>query len=67
MARYRVPPPANDAAGLPQVRVEDLDSASLFVAEVEIFDALISNVDDLTREIYPANDNAGPTPEESRP
>ena len=67
MSRYRVPPPANDEEKAPQIRVEGFESLLLYVAEVEIFDTLISNVVDLTRGIDLANDNAGPTPEENRP
>ena len=67
MALYRVPPPANDEASAPQIRVEGLDSAPLCVDEVEIFDALISSVEDLTKEIDPANDNPEPRPKENRP
>lgn len=67
MSRYRVPPPANDEEKAPQIRVEGLESPPLFVAEVEIFDALISNVDELTAAIEPANDNAGPSKREKTP
>lgn len=56
MSRYRVPPPANDEGDLPQIRVEGLNSPPLFVAEVEIFDALISNIN----ELIESNDNEPP-------
>ncbi len=56
MSRSGVPPAANDNSGSPQIRVEILDSPPLLVAEVEIFDALISNIAELTE----ANDNQPP-------
>ncbi len=62
MSRLRVPPAANDEGKTPQIRVEGLDSPPLFVAEVEIFDALISNIADLTE----ANDNQPPPKTEKR-
>lgn len=63
MSRYRVPPPANDESESPQIRVEGLESPPLFVAEVEIFDALISTIADLVE----ANDNQPPPMKEKRP
>jgi hypothetical protein len=63
MSRYRVPPPANDEERTPQIRVEGLESPPLFVAEVEIFDALISTIADLAE----ANDNQPPPMTEKRP
>ncbi|NJM35402.1 MAG: hypothetical protein HC850_12610, partial [Rhodomicrobium sp.] len=42
MPRYLVPPAANDEGKAPAVMVEGLDAPPLCVAEVEIFDALIS-------------------------
>lgn len=62
MSRYRVPPPANDERRAPQIRVEGLKSPPLFVAEVEIFDALISTIADL----FVANDNQAPPMTEKR-
>lgn len=61
MSRYRVPPPANDEGDLPQIRVEGLNSPPLFDAEVEIFDALISNIADLVE----TNDNQ-PSPKKEK-
>lgn len=63
MSRYRVPPPANDEGKAPQIRVEGLDSPALFVAEVEIFDALISTIAELTE----TNDNQPPPMKENTP
>lgn len=63
MSRYRVPPAANDEGKAPQIRVEGLDSPPLFVAEVEIFDALISAIADLAE----ANDNDRPPKKEKTP
>ncbi|MEZ5920526.1 MAG: hypothetical protein R3C60_04150 [Parvularculaceae bacterium] len=63
MSRLRVPPPANDEGKAPQIRVERISSPPLNVAEVEIFDALISNIGELTA----ANDNEAPPAEEKRP
>ena len=63
MSRWKVPPPANDEAKLPQIRVDGLDSPPLFVAEVEIFDALISNIADLIE----ANDNQPSQKKEKTP
>jgi hypothetical protein len=63
MSRYRVPPPANDERESPQIRVEGLEPPPLFVAEVEIFDALISTIADLVE----ANDNQPPPMTEKRP
>lgn len=60
---YRVPPPANDEGRIPLIRVEGLESPPLFVAEVEIFDALISTIADLVA----ANDNQPPPMTEKRP
>ena len=54
MSRKRLTPAANDNGDSLQVRVEGLDSPPLLVAEVEIFDALISSIAELTA----ANDNA---------
>lgn len=67
MSRYRVSPPANDEGKPSQIRVQGLESPPLTVAEVEIFDALISNVDELTAALQPANDNEGPSPRENTP
>ncbi len=67
MPRYRVPPPANDEPKAPLVRCEGLEAPPLCVAEVEIFDVLISNIDELTLAIDLANDNKGPSPGEKRP
>jgi hypothetical protein len=63
MSRYRVPPPANDEEKAPQIRVEGLDAPPLCIAEVEIFDALISNIAELTE----ANDNEPPPKKEKTP
>ncbi len=63
MPRYRVPPAANDEGKAPVVRVAGLDEPSLCVAEVEIFDALISTVPDLVS----VNDNDPPPGMEKRP
>lgn len=63
MSRYRVPPQAIDEEKAPQIRVEGLDSPVLTEIEVEIFDALISNIEALTA----ANDNAAPSPKEKLP
>lgn len=63
MARYQVPPAANDEGKTPQIRVEGLKSPPLFVAEVEIFDALISTIADLVE----ANDNQPPPKKEKTP
>lgn len=63
MPRYRVPPAANDEGKPPVVRVEGLDAPPLYVAEVEIFDALISTVTDLVS----VNDNDPPPGMEKRP
>lgn len=63
MSRLRVRPPANDREGdrdrrpkdeRPEITLEALDAPPLCVAEVEIFDVLISSVEALTA----ANDNA---------
>lgn len=67
MARYQVPPAANDEGKAPQMRLEGLDAPPLFVAEVEIFDVLISTIDDLTAASDLANDNAGPSPRKNTP
>jgi len=61
MARRFAASAANDNRETPQVRVKGLDSPPLTVAEVEIFDALISNVE----ELIAANDNAPPRPKEA--
>jgi hypothetical protein len=63
MSRYRVPPPANDEGKTPQIRVEGLEPPPLFVAEVEIFDALISTITELTE----TNDNQPPPMREKTP
>lgn len=63
MARWKVPPPANEEGDLPQIRVDGLESPPLFVAEVEIFDTLISNIADLVE----ANDNQPPPKKEKTP
>lgn len=63
MPRYRVPPAANDEEKAPVVRVEGLDEPPLCVAEVEIFDALISTIANLVE----ANDNQPPPKTEKRP
>lgn len=49
---------ANDNGGKPRIRMEIEESQPLGVVEVEIFDALISNIEALV-----ANDN-DPTPSE---
>lgn len=53
---------ANDNAGLPKFRLEIAESPPLSVVEVEIFDALISNIEALV-----ANDNDPPPIEEEVP
>lgn len=63
MSRYRVPPAANDEGKSPQIRVEGLESPPLYVAEVEIFDALISNISGLVE----TNDNQPPPVKENTP
>ena len=63
MPRYRVPPAANDEGKAPVVRVEGLDAPPLCVAEVEIFDALVSTVTNLVS----VNDNDPPPGMEKRP
>jgi len=63
MSRYRVPPQANDEGKTPIIRVDGLESPPLFVAEVEIFDVLISTIADLVE----ANDNQPPPMTEKRP
>lgn len=63
MSRHRVLPPANDEEKTPQIRVEGLRSPVLTDIEVEIFDALISNIEALTA----ANDNAAPSSKEKLP
>ena len=62
MSRKRLAPAANDNGDAPLIRVEGLDSLPLFIAEVEIFDALIFNIAELTA----ANDNEHPPKEKSR-
>lgn len=54
--------PANDNEETPQIRAQGLDGLPLTVAEVEIFDALISNIRDLTA----ANDNKPASDTENR-
>lgn len=63
MARYRVPPPANDEGKTPLLRVEGLEAPPLFVAEVEVFEALISSLAELTE----TNDNQPPPMKEKTP
>jgi hypothetical protein len=63
VSRLRLPPPANDNEAPLAVRLEGLKSPPLTVAEVEIFDALISNIAALTA----ANDNEAAPLVEKRP
>jgi hypothetical protein len=54
--------PANDNANEPQIRIEGLESPPLAVVEMEIFDALISNI-----KLLVANDNDAPPLKEKNP
>ncbi len=54
--------PANDNANEPQIRIEGLKSPPLAIVEVEIFDALISNI-----KLLLANDNDAPPLKEKTP
>jgi hypothetical protein len=53
---------ANDNGGKPRIRLEIAESPPLSIVEVEIFDALISNIEALV-----ANDNDSPSNEEKVP
>ena len=53
---------ANDNGGLPNIRLDIAESPHLGVVEVDVFDALISNIEDLI-----ANDNDPSTIEEKTP
>ena len=54
--------PANDNGDEPQIRRVSLESPPICVVEVEIFDALISNI-----KLLVANDNETPPLKEENP
>ena len=58
MARRVQSIPANDNAGEPVIHLDLLDFPPLCAAELEIFDTLISNIEELA-----ANDNKPPPKE----